>query len=151
MALLIFLKAQTKHGLTSLATNSSFDKSRANKMVTAITLLFVLMTLLSSLCNIFYNKLLKQEWGYAVVQLGDALGFSYHAFSFPILMVTNVKFRQEFFFILKLIGFRDPKRDPSVTVAFSLNDDILNWYSFLNTLCKREESSRENVLLYDMI
>lgn len=98
-ALIIFLTARQKKSLTA-TTNNSSKKSNANVMVVAITLLFVVLTFPATMNNIFYNTWIEQDWGMLVIYLCDSCDFTYHALSFPILVLTNKRFQKEFLAVI---------------------------------------------------
>ena len=108
-ALIAFLAShqkKNKAAITNITTGTvtANKKGNANKLIIAITLLFIVMTLPGAVDDIMFDTWIQQEWGFIVVLLCNACDFTYHALSFPILMLTNVRFRKAFFALLDDIG-----------------------------------------------
>lgn len=119
-ALIVFLTIRQKNSIQS--TSSSSKKSSANRTVLAITLLFIVMTFPSTIGNIFYTQWITYEWGLAAILTCDAIDFTYHAISFPVLMITNIRFRQEFLKLASLIGIIRKRDIRSVSTTPNLTN-----------------------------
>ena len=120
-ALLAFLTFREKTGIRKASIPTK--KSNANKMVVAITLLFIFMTFPATIGNIFYTEWITHEWGLVVVLICDAIAFTYHALSFPVLLATNIRFRGEFVKLVSSIGFIRKKETRSVSQTPNLITD----------------------------
>ena len=106
IALVCFLKTQRKkirNNMTSLRTSSSSSMS-ANKTAIVITLTFVVLTFPALMNDIFYSTWIQQDWGQALIMLFDTLDFTYHALSFPMLMASNHRFRDEFMLLISFFS-----------------------------------------------
>jgi hypothetical protein len=66
-----------------------------HRTVIALTTLFILMTIPSTLGSIYYSQLIQTDMGTFLLFLADCIDNSYHALNIVILVVTNRKFRQE--------------------------------------------------------
>ena len=121
-ALLAFLTFREKTGIRKAAIPAT-KKSNANKMVVAITLLFIVMTFPATIVNIFYTEWIAEEWGLVVILICDAIAFTYHALSFPVLLATNLRFRGEFVKLVSSIGFIRKKETQSVSQTPNLITD----------------------------
>ena len=98
-------------------TSTANKKGNANKLVIAITLLFIIMTLPAAVDDIMFDTWIQQEWGFAVILICDALDFTYHALSFPIFMLTNVRFRRAFFGLLSDVGLAKKQNIRVTTIS----------------------------------
>lgn len=119
-------KFHNKVAIAATTTDSKIKKRRQMTItVFLITFLFILMTLPGSFGSIFfvqkindYNfikkgaivsgfyflSLSQTQIGSAVIILMDDISFSYHAFNFFTLLLTNKKFLSEFYGILFRVG-----------------------------------------------
>ena len=119
-ALMIFLRRQQKRRLSLVQSNRANKKSSVNITVIALTLLFVVLTFPGSMNDMFYNTWIVQEWGLAVIYTFDSIDFTYHALSFPIVMLSNPRFRCEFRKVLRLV--RKYGREKTQSVLSGLYD-----------------------------
>ena len=83
-------------------TRSSKQRSM-NITILVLTILFVIFTGISTIVTIFYSLLMASYSGLVIAEIGDILGFSFHALNILSLMAMNKAFRHEF---LIMIGIR---------------------------------------------
>ena len=74
--------------------NSRKRQRSMNRTVLLATLLFILMTLPSTIAANMLNLLAKIPRGLQIVVILNAFSLTYHAHGFVILWITNRKFRQ---------------------------------------------------------
>lgn len=71
-------------------------KKSMNNTIIFITILFIVMTLPSSIASIYFDQLIISSVGSVILIALDALTFSYHGLNFFVLLYTNQKFRNDF-------------------------------------------------------
>lgn len=88
--------------IDDLTATSNSDASAMKKQtqmtvtVLVLTITFVLITLPGAIVSgFFYVDLYEVEWGQPLIVLLDDITFSYHAFNFVTLYLTNKVFNQE--------------------------------------------------------
>ena len=126
--LIIFLSLhQKKHTASSSSQATGTRKSSVNITVISITLLFVVLTFPSSVISIYFDKLFTVEWGFVVIFSGEFLQYTYYALSFPVLMISNKRFREKFCAILTKIGIlRSGQRQQRAAVTNSTSANTAN-------------------------
>jgi hypothetical protein len=83
---------------TATSSDASAMKKQTQMTVTVLilTITFVLLTLPGAIVSgFFYVDLYEVEWGQPLIVLLDDITFSYHAFNFVTLYLTNKVFNQE--------------------------------------------------------
>jgi hypothetical protein len=71
----------------------------------------------------YFLSLSKTQIGSAVIILMDDISFSYHAFNFLTLLLTNKKFLSEFYGILFRVGIlKRPRRIENLGTTLSTNN-----------------------------
>ena len=89
---------EIKKQVGTVQSEAKRAKHRAmNRLVITMAFLFVLFTLPGAVVTSILNKVL-QEWGisgFVIINICDALIFSYHGLNFVIVMLTNKRFLVE--------------------------------------------------------
>ena len=83
------------------SSHSHERNKHMNTTIICLALLFILMTAPNAFAQIFRAQLRQTELGYGVLMVLSHLAFSFHAFNFFIVYVTNKKFQSEFKFIIR--------------------------------------------------
>lgn len=83
--------------IISLAANTSSRSSRTNKVVIAITLLFIAFTIPLACASFFFNTLFLSDYRTFIVTLFDQISFTYHGCNIFITFFTNLVFKKEFY------------------------------------------------------
>ena len=108
----------TIHALRRLnLSDSQMRKQRAlNLTIIAITLLFILLTGTGAVVNFFIAELEQTYTGNVIMALGDVVCFTFHALNIVSLLITNRRFRQEFYSLsnIKQMGELESVTKPSV-------------------------------------
>ena len=87
----------------------ALSKTRKNKhksmtiTILILTILFVVFTGISTVVTLLYSVLMSSYTGLVIAEIGDILGFSFHALNILTLLVSNRAFRHEF---LVMVGIR---------------------------------------------
>ena len=96
------------------ASQQRQDSQRAlNKTVLIVTITYIVMTTPVAVVTSFLNSQLQSsgELGDLIINLGDSVSFSYHAYNFLILFFTNKRYSKE----VKM--YFSPKRSTARTVT----------------------------------
>ena len=86
-----------KKAIASDPNSSHVRKKKSmNRTVIFITLIFILMTLPSSIASIYFDQLIISSVGSVILIALDALSFSYHGLNILVLLYTNQQFKRDF-------------------------------------------------------
>ena len=89
------------------SSSVSQSKTKAKKMksitvtIVTVTFLFLFMTGVGTIVNLFLANAFGNDIGYLIILLSDVLCFSFHGLNIITLVVTNNKFREELFGLLR--------------------------------------------------
>jgi hypothetical protein len=82
---------------------SNSKKKSLSMTVLIITTFFIVSTFPINIVNAFFLPiLLSQGYGYTLIFFIDSFMFSYHAFHFAILLISNKRFYAEFNLVFKI-------------------------------------------------
>jgi hypothetical protein len=95
------MPACTGSGSGSSRNTRSFVVMRTNQLSVNKTILlgsvlFILMTLPTSIASFFFTELIKTEVGHLLLSLADSISLTFNAFNMFIYVLLNKIFRHEF-------------------------------------------------------
>jgi len=95
-ALLIY-EIQKKSAGRSVSQNRSDSQRALNKTVVSVTIVYIVITTPVAVVTSFLNSLLQSsgEIGNLIINIADSVSFSFHAFNFFILYLTNKRYSKE--------------------------------------------------------
>ena len=73
-----------------------------NRTIITVTMLFLVVTLPTAYVSFFFADMIKTDLGYFLIVLFNCVTFSYHGLYFFLLLLSNNKFKREFFKLLNL-------------------------------------------------
>jgi hypothetical protein len=102
----ILLAYSILFGRQTLVHTTELSNSRKKSLsmtVLMITTFFIILTFPDNIINAFFLPiLLNQGYGYTLIFFIDSFIFSYHAFHFAILLISNKRFYEEFNLVFKI-------------------------------------------------
>ncbi len=99
------LICKKKNISSDISEESNLKRKSLCYTVIILTIMFIVLSFPDNMLNAFFiAPLLENNYGYVVLFTIDNLAFSYHAFHFAILLLTNKRFLQEVKTILRLVS-----------------------------------------------